>query len=253
MTTLSNFNTEFDDRLRAFINAPDNFLDGIALVHALNHYPVIASEKPYALKVDGEKVIPVFTDRFDLETFKKEQKSAREQNWVERSSLDVLEESIVKGLSGLVYNLKKTGDFGNSTVFKNNDMVQFINNFTTILNAIMSDDNIKADTIDRFYIVPAFILPNEDGSFDRMFPTLSDQEKNSYVPVFSNLQSFAKWYNHQDFGKPFREAQGVILAWKIDDIYQPNQGQNDIDDTVGVVVNPLDEEQILISWSDLEE
>ncbi|TWT09779.1 SseB family protein [Streptococcus sp. sy004] len=253
MTKLSNFNTEFDDRLRAFIKEPDNFLEGIALVHALNHYPVIASEKPYALKVDGEKVIPVFTDRFDLETFKKEQKSAREQNWIERSSLDVLEESIVKGLSGLVYNLKKTGDFSNSTVFKNNDMVQFINNFTTVLNAIMNEKNIAADTLERSYIVPAFILPNDDGSFDRMFPTLSDQNKNSYVPVFSNLQSFAKWYNHQDFGQPFREAQGVILAWTIDDIYQPNHGQNDIDDTMGIVVNPLDTEQILINWSELEE
>lgn len=243
---------ELDIRLRAFINAPDNFLDSIALVNALHNNPVWASDRPYALEIDGQRVTPVFTDKNDLEIFKVSQLSAQEQNWVERSALEVLEEVIVKGLTGLVFNLKKTGDFGNSTIFKSSEFVQFLNSFTAILNTLMGDENLKADTMDKYYLVPAFVHPREDGNFDRMFPTMSTPEGQSYVPAFSNLQSFAKWYNHKDFGTPFRKANGTILTWKVDDIYQPGHGANDIDETVGVVINPFDDQQILINWSEVE-
>ncbi len=40
---------ELDIRLRAFINAPDNFLDSVALVNALHNNPVLAIDQPYAL------------------------------------------------------------------------------------------------------------------------------------------------------------------------------------------------------------
>ena len=85
---------ELDIRLRAFINAPDNFLDSVALVNALHNNPVLASDQPYALEIDGQKVTPVFSDKDDLETFKTEQASALQQNWVERSTLDVLREQL---------------------------------------------------------------------------------------------------------------------------------------------------------------
>ena len=45
---MTNLN-ELDLRLRAFVNAPDNFLDSIALVNALHNIPVLASDQPYAL------------------------------------------------------------------------------------------------------------------------------------------------------------------------------------------------------------
>lgn len=243
---------ELDMRLRAFINAPDNFLDSVGLVNALHNYPVWASDQPYAIVVDDQEVTPVFTDLADLDAFKKEQASANDQNWVERSSLVVLEEVINQGLSGIVYNLKKTGDFGNSTIFKSSDMIQFLNNYTNILNALMGDENIAADTMDKFYLVPAFVHLRTDKDFDRIFPTMSTPEGKSYVPVFSNLQSFAKWYNHDDFGTPFRQAQGVILLWKIDDIYKPRNGENDLDETFGIVINPFDDQQILLNWSEID-
>ena len=244
---------ELDIRLRAFINAPDNFLDSVALVSALHNNLVLASDQPYALEIDGQKVTPVFSDKDDLETFKTEHASALQQNWVERSTLDVLREVIEKGLTGLVFNLKKTGDFGNSTIFKSSELIQFLNAYTTILNKLMGEENLAADVLDKYYLVPAFVHPRDDKSFDRMFPTMSTPEGKSYVPAFSNLQSFAKWYNHNDFGLPFRKAQGSVLTWRLADIYQPGHGENDIDETVGVAINPFDDRQILVDWSEIDE
>lgn len=244
---------ELDIRLRAFINAPDNFLDSVALVNALHNNSVLASDQPYTLEIDGQKVTPVFSDKDDLETFKTEQASALQQNWVERSTLDVLREVVEKGLTGLVFNLKKTGDFGNSTIFKSSELIQFLNVYTTILNKLMGEENLAADVLDKYYLVPAFVHPRDDKSFDRMFPTMSTPEGKSYVPAFLNLQSFAKWYNHNDFGLPFRKAQGSVLTWRLADIYQPGHGENDIDETVGVAINPFDDQQILVDWSEIDE
>ena len=231
---------ELDIRLRAFINAPDNFLDSVALVNALHNNSVLASDQPYTLEIDGQKVTPVFSDKDDLETFKTEQASALQQNWVERSTLDVLREVVEKGLTGLVFNLKKT-------------LIQFLNVYTTILNKLMGEENLAADVLDKYYLVPAFVHPRDDKSFNRMFPTMSTPEGKSYVPAFSNLQSFAKWYNHNDFGLPFRKAQGSVLTWRLADIYQPGHGENDIDETVGVAINPFDDQQILVDWSEIDE
>ena len=244
---------ELDIRLRAFINAPDNFLDSVALVNALHNNSVLASDQPYTLEIDGQKVTPVFSDKDDLETFKTEQASALQQNWVERSTLDVLREVVEKGLTGLVFNLKKTGDFGNSTIFKSSELIQFLNVYTTILNKLMGEENLAADVLDKYYLVPAFVHPRDDKSFNRMFPTMSTPEGKSYVPAFSNLQSFAKWYNHNDFGLPFRKAQGSVLTWRLADIYQPGHGENDIDETVGVAINPFDDQKILVDWSEIDE
>lgn len=146
---------ELDIRLRAFINAPDNFLDSIGLVNALHHSTVWASKEPYAIQVDGQEVVPVFTDITDLNHFKEEQESARDMFWESRRSLDVLDEAISHGLAGLVYNLKKEGDFGNSTIFYCEDMVQFMNNYTTILNQLLNEDNI----VPISWIKPTWYLP----------------------------------------------------------------------------------------------
>lgn len=249
---MTNIN-ELDIRLRAFINAPDNFLDSVALVNAFHQYPVWAAKKPYAIEIEGVRVFPVFTDKDDMATFKEEQKSAQAQYWVERSALTVLEEAVHAGAAGLGFNLKKKGDFGNSTVFKAADMIQFMNNYTTILNTLMSDDNSAADTLDRIYLVPAFVYPKEEEHYyDRLFPTMSTPEGKRYVPAFSNLQSFAKWYNQEEFGGLFRKSGGVILTWKIADIYQPRNGNNDIDETFGVAIEPFDDQQILVDWSDID-
>src|SRR3712207_7150169 len=75
--------------------------------------------------------------------------------------------------------------------------------------------NSAADTLDRIYLVPAFVYPKEEEHYyDRLFPTMSTPEGKRYVPAFSNLQSFAKWYNQEEFGGLFRKSGGVILTWK---------------------------------------
>ncbi|HEQ7446781.1 TPA: SseB family protein, partial [Streptococcus pyogenes] len=61
---------ELDIRLRAFINAPDNFLDSVALVNAFHNFPVWAAKEPYVIEVEGVKVTPVFTDKEDMFLFK---------------------------------------------------------------------------------------------------------------------------------------------------------------------------------------
>lgn len=50
-----------------------------------------------------------------------------------------------------------------------------------------------------------------------------------------------------------KKAEGVILTWTIDDIYQPRNGENDLDETFGVAINPFDDQQILVDWSDLDQ
>ncbi|HER5338314.1 TPA: SseB family protein, partial [Streptococcus pyogenes] len=54
------------------------------------------------------------------------------------------------------------------------------------------------------------------------------------------------------FGGLFRKAEGVILSWTIDDIYQPRNGENELDETFGVAINPFDDQQILVDWSELD-
>lgn len=244
---------ELEWRLRAFINAPENFLDSIGFVNAIHIVPVLASQEPYALEIDGQVVTPVFTNKSDLEIFKQEQESAQKQEWVERPCLEVLEEVIIKGISGIIFNIKKEGDFGNSTIFKSSEFIEFLNYFTNILNQVMGEKNLDAEALDKYYFVPVFIHPRSEGGFDRIYPTMSTPEQKSYVPVFSGPKSLARWYNHEDFGGPFREAVGSVIAWTPSEIFQTDDGVNNIDDTVGIVVNPFDEEQILIDWSEIDE
>ena len=244
---------ELDKRLRAFINAPDNFLDSIGLVNAFHNYPILASEALYALEISGQKVVPVFTDPNDLEVFKQTQASAKDQNWVLRSSLEVLEEVIVAGLSGMVYNLKKTGDTGNSTVFKSADMIQFINYYTTILNKIMGEKNKTADVFDRYYLVPAFVTPTGETTSNRRFPTITNPDGQTYIPVFTDLQHFAQWYNQDAFGGQFRQLKGAVLTWDLATIKSPLSGENHIKGTQGVVINPFDEKMTVLDWAAIGE
>ncbi len=238
---------EIDKRLRAFINTPENFLDSIALVNVFHQYPVWASDTPYAIEVDGKKVTPVFTDEKDLEAFKAIQESAQTKKWVHRSGLEILEEALVNKLYGLVFNLKKTGDFGNTTTFKSQELVAFINYFTTILNRLMSEDNQKAEKLEKYYLIPSFSMTNKENE-KKLFPTMTNPDGDIYIPVFSNLESFARWYNHEKFGLRFREAKGTVLALRLTELEQLQSKENEIESSQGIVINPFDEEMELLSW-----
>lgn len=182
----------FDETLKEFLKEPDHFLTSLALVNHLQRTPVLAAQDLYAVEVEGKKVVPVFTNEQDLQSFKATQESAREQTWVERSSLDVLTQLVQAELFGLAFNLKEDGDFSNTTLFASSELIQFINYFTQTLNNLLGEENQKAAPKDKIYLVPAFIHKREeDGQDDRFFATMSNAEGQSYVPVFTNLTSFA--------------------------------------------------------------
>lgn len=239
---------ELDNRLRQFIADPADFLAIVAFVGSLHQAPVWAAESPYAIEIDGQKVTPVFTDKEDLAHFVDNQTSAGQQTWVERMTLEVLEEVIGNQLLGLVFNVKKVGDKSNTTLFQSAELIQFINYYTQLLNDVMGDANIAAPIKEKSYLVPAFLHPNEDGTTDRFFPTMSTPDGESYAPVFSSLPNLAKWYRHDAFGKKFKEAGGVILAWKLSDFVSPENGENEISDSLGVVIDAFEEQQVLIKW-----
>lgn len=243
----------FDETLREFLTEPDHFLTSLALINHLQRTPVLAAQDLYAVEVEGKKVVPVFTSEQDLQSFKATQESAREQTWVERSSLDVLTQLVQAELFGLAFNLKEDGDFSNTTLFASSELIQFINYFTQTLNNLLGEENQKAAPKDKIYLVPAFIHKREeDGQDDRLFATMSNAEGQSYVPVFTNLTSFAKWYGNETFSLPFRKAKGTILQWPLSEIYQPSTGENELDKVQGIVINPFDDQPELIDWAYFE-
>lgn len=63
-------------------------------------------------------------------------------------------------------------------------MIQFMNHYTTVLNTLMSDDNVAADTMEKVYLVPAFVYPKDDNHYDRLFPTMSTPEGKAMFPPF---------------------------------------------------------------------
>lgn len=250
---MTQFKPEFNQRLIEFIASPDDFIASMALVNALHTETVMAADQPYAIALEGQKVTPVFTSEDDFNHFLLEHTPAKKQTWVPRNSLDVLEEAIMSGLDGLVYNIKHHGDFANSTIFKGSEMVQFINAYTVILNDVMTDENVEADALEKNYLVPVFVHPNEDGSYDRLFPTISNELGDNYIPVFTGLLSFSRWYNDPEFGGKFRKAQGQVMTWSLPGLLKPMNGQNGIDETVGVAVDPFDPSLTqLLLWSDIK-
>lgn len=244
--------TEFDFRLRAFLKEPDHFLNGIALVDAFHTMSILAPKELYAIEVEGKKVVPVFTTESDLQAFKDTQESNKKQKWVERIAFDVMEDEIAQSWDGLAFNLKPEKESDNSVVFTNSELVPYINQLTGVVNTLMTEENTDADVMDKVYLVPVFVFPKGEQQFERLFPTMATSKGKRYVPAFTSLDSFAKWYNNPDFGVPFRENQGVVVTWTIDDIYRPRNGENDLEETFGVAINPFDEQQILVDWSDIE-
>ena len=115
-------------------------MTSLALVNHLQRTPVLAAQDLYAVEVEGKKVVPVFTNEQDLQSFKATQESAREQTWVERSSLDVLTQLVQAELFGLAFNLKEDGDFSNTTLFASSELIQFINYFTQTLNNLLGEE-----------------------------------------------------------------------------------------------------------------
>ena len=76
---------------------------------------------------------------------------------------------------------------------------------------------------------------------------MANELDQSFVPVFSSLPNFADWYNNEEFGLPFREMGGSVFVWKLAEILQADG--KEAGDTLGVVVNPLAEQQAIVEWA----
>lgn len=246
---MSPFNSEIDFALRQFIAAPDNFLDGLRFVNSLHSIPVLAARDPYAVALEGQKVIPVFTSKADLDNFKRQHPSAKKQDWIERSSIDLLGEAVENQLHGLVFNIKKEGDFTNSTIFKSSELVQLINIYTKVLRLVHNDDNKALPAEQRRHYVPVLILEVEKGNPQRSYPTMSF-DGQTYIPVFTSIPSFSKWYNDGELGFPFRVAKGMVMAWTMDEMSHPAQGESGVADTAGIVIDPMTDQEQRINWQD---
>jgi hypothetical protein len=247
------FNPELDDRLRDFIARPGHFIADIGLVHALHLIPVVAVAEAFVVPIEDKKVIPVFTTAEALETFK--QHISESLTYTNQPFLRLVEHLMTQEFDAIAFNLQPAGqDAANTTMLPREHLVAFLNRYTDVLNKLMASENETASDQDKYYLIPAFARTTADGEIARIFATLSKPTGESFVPVFTNLMSFAKWYQHQDFGLPFQEHGGLVLTWQLSELKAPSVGKNELDDVRGVAVDPLDAvdyEQAVILWQDL--
>lgn len=249
---MKQFSMELGLALRQFIADPTDFFRSIALVNSLHRHPVYASSAVYAITIEGQTVTPVFTSLEDLTRFKQEQASAKQQQWQERSVLSLVEEVILNGISGLVFNVKRSGDYSNSTLFKSSQLIQFINTYTSLLNQLSSPDNQVAPLQKRAFLVPAFITTQSDGSHQRTYPFLarSQDKKARYIPAFTSLATLSDWYHHEAFGQPFKAAGGLVFLWQLNQVCR--KGQDVPEDSLGFALDPMEKTETLLPWSILE-
>lgn len=248
------FYPELDERLRGFVARPGNFIDDIGFVHALHAFPVVAVAEPFVVPIGDKKLIPVFTTAESLELF--QQYVTEPLTFVNKNFLSVVDDLLTQEFDAIAFNLQPAGqDAANTTMLPREHVLTFINRYTDVLNKLFSPENQAAGAAEKYYLIPAFTRVTPDNEIARMFATLSKPSGESFVPVFSNMLSFAKWYNHQDFGVPFQENEGLVLNWQLKELQHPKQGKNELDDVLGVAVDPFDAvdyEKSVILWEDLE-
>lgn len=247
------FNSELDDRLREFITHPGHFVAEIGLVHALHTWPIVAVCEPFVLPVEDKQVLPVFTRRDSLTAF--QAGVSDELTYANRSFFEVVTQLLSQNFDAIAFNMSTTAEAAASTIlFPREDLVPFLNYYTDSLNKLMANDT--ADSLQGYYLIPAFVRTRPDGEIVRIFATLSKPTGESFVPVFSNILSFSKWYNHSDFGRPFQEHEGMVLIWQLSELMQPKSGQNDLEDISGLAIDPFDVaeyDKAIILWDDLND
>lgn len=250
------FSPDLDDRLRDFIAHPGNFVAELGLVHALHVYPVVAVADQSVVPIDEDKqVIPVFTTSEALAAFQKT--ISDPLTFTNRTFFEVVNDLLTQEFDALGFNLSATEpDTGNTILLPREDLVAFLNYYTDVLNKLMGAENASESLTSRYFLIPAFVRTTPEGETVRLFATLSKPSGEAFVPVFSHILSFAKWYNHPDFGRPFQEHGGLVLVWRVTDLREPETGRNDLADVLGIAIDPFDAvdyDKSVILWEDLVE
>ncbi|GAB2021429.1 SseB family protein [Pseudolactococcus yaeyamensis] len=233
------FSPELDERLRDFIAHSGNFVADIGFVHALHAYPVVGIAEPFVLPIEDKKVIPVFSSVDALASF--QQRVTDPLTFVNQSFMTVVDQLLAQGFDAIAFNLQPAGqDSPHAIMLARDDLLAFLNYYTDALNKLMGSASQGKAQTERYYLMPAFVRTTAEGETARIFATLSKPNGESFVPVFSNILSFAKWYNHADFGVPFQAHGGLVLVWQLNDLQQPSTGINELEDVLGVAVDPFD-------------
>ncbi len=249
------FSPELDERLRDFIAHSGNFVADIGFVHALHAYPVVGIAEPFALPIEDKNVIPVFTTAAALANF--QERVTEPLTFVNQPFMSVVDKLLAQEFDAIAFNLQPAGqDSDNAIMLGRSDLVAFLNYYTDVLNKLLGSASQGKTVADRYYLMPAFVRTTAEGETARIFATLSKPNGESFVPVFSNILSFAKWYNHADFGVPFQEHDGLVLVWQLKDLQAPSTGINELEDVLGVAVDPFDAvdyEKSVILWEALSD
>ncbi|GFH42190.1 hypothetical protein Hs30E_07410 [Lactococcus hodotermopsidis] len=247
------FSPELDERLLGFVAQPGNFIADIGFVYALHAFPVVAIAEPFVVPIEDKKLIPVFTTEKGLETFLKT--IDEPVTFVNKPFLEVVNELVSQEFDAIAFNIQPSGsDSPNTIMLPREHLVTFINRYTDVLNKLFSPENLAASFNERYYLLPAFARTKADGEIARIFATISKPDGESFVPAFTNIDSFSKWYNNPNFGQPFKENEGLILTWQLKDIQNPPSGVNELDDVLGIVIDPFDAvdyENSIILWDEL--
>ena len=247
------FSPELDERLRDFIADSGNFVIDVGFVHALHTYTVVGIAEPFVLPIEDKNVIPVFTSADALSNF--QERVTEPLTFVNQPFMTVVDNLLSQEFDAIAINLKPTGqDANNAIMLGRSDLVAFLNYYTDVLNKLLGSASQGKSQTERYYLMPAFARTTANGETARIFATLSKPNGESFVPVFTNILSFAKWYNHADFGIPFQEHDGLVLIWQLKDLQHPSMGINDLEDVLGVAVDPFDAvdyEKSVILWDAL--
>jgi hypothetical protein len=247
------FYPELDERLRGFVAHPGNFIDDIALVHALHIFPVVAVAEPFVVPIEDKKIIPIFTTAEALDIF--QQKVTEPLTFTNKNFLTVVNDLLAQEFDAIAFNLQPAGqDANNTTMMPRENLLDFINCYTDVLNKLFCPENQAAGADEKYYLIPAFARLTPDNEVARLFASLSKPNGESFVPVFSNVLSFAKWYNHQNFGVRFQEMGGLVLTWQLKELQNPKKGINELEDVLGVAIDPFDAvdyDNSVMLWEDL--
>lgn len=233
------FSPELNERLQDFIAHSGNFVADIGFVHALHAYALVGIAEPFVLPIEDKQVIPVFTSADALASFQTH--VTESLTFVNQPFMTVVDHLLAQEFDAIAFNLQPAGqDAANAIMLGRGDLLAFLNYYTDVLNKLMGSSSQDKSQTERYYLMPAFARTTAEGETARIFATLSKPNGESFVPVFSNILSFAKWYNHADFGVPFQAHDGLVLIWQLKDLQAPSTGINELEDVLGVAIDPFD-------------
>ncbi|GBG96996.1 hypothetical protein [Lactococcus termiticola] len=238
-----NINPELHNRIKASLQYPGDFLLNIGMTYALQSYAFIAPSEPFYLHINEKNILPIFTNEEDFEKFK-EHVNNEEVKWVETSVISLLDSIADSEIDTLGINVDLEAHKVDSdhAFFDKLALMDFIREYTEMMNTFSSEENQQAAKLDQYFFVPAFTGKNDEGEILRSFPLMTAGDNKKYAPVFDNLDSLQIWYRSEFFGLPFTKDKGDVVLMKLSEIEHPADAKHILDDASGVTINPLDVE-----------